>query len=83
VNIFKTDGSLLFRAYVIKAIEGVKFAFVGATPNIVLPSGVAGLTFGDEADAINAQVALLKAQGIHAIFVVLHSGGTGQSSYRG
>jgi len=48
-----------------------------------LPSGVAGLTFGDEADAINAQVALLKAQDIHAIVVVLHSGGTGQSSYSG
>jgi 5'-nucleotidase len=86
-NITKADGTLLFRPYVIKAIEGVKIAFVGATlrdtPNIVLPSGVAGLTFGDEADAINAQVALLKAQGIHAIVVVLHSGGTGQSSYNG
>jgi hypothetical protein len=86
-NITKADGTLLFRPYVIKAIEGVKIAFVGATlrdtPNIVLPSGVAGLTFGDEADAINAQVALLKAQGIHAIVVVLHSGGTGQAAYSG
>jgi 5'-nucleotidase len=86
-NITKADSTLLFRPYVIKAIEGVKIAFVGATlrdtPNIVLPSGVAGLTFGDEADAINAQIALLKAQGIHAIVVVLHSGGTGQSSYSG
>ena len=86
-NITKADGTLLFRPYVIKAIEGVKIAFVGATlrdtPNIVLPSGVAGLTLGDEADAINAQVALLKAQGIHAIVVVLHSGGTGQAAYSG
>jgi len=86
-NITKADGSFLFRPYVIKAIEGVKIAFVGATlrdtPNIVLPSGVAGLTFGDEADAINAQAALLKAQGIHAFIVVLHSGGTGQVSYTG
>ena len=86
-NITKADGSFLFRPYVIKSIEGVKIAFVGATlrdtPNIVLPTGVAGLTFSDEADAINAQVALLKVQGIHAIVVVLHSGGTGQSSYSG
>jgi 5'-nucleotidase len=86
-NITKADGSFLFRPYVVKAIEGVKIAFIGATlrdtPNIVLPSGVAGLTFSDEADAINAQVALLKSQGIHAIVVVLHSGGTGQSSYTG
>ena len=62
----------------------VKIAFIGATlrdtPNIVLPSGVAGLTFGDEVDAVNAQVATLKAQGIHAFVVVVHWGGSSMSA---
>jgi 5'-nucleotidase len=86
-NITRTDGSFLFRPYVIKAIENVKIAFIGATlrdtPSIVLPSGVAGLTFSDEADAINAQVAILKAQGIHAFVVVVHWGGGSMSGYSG
>ena len=86
-NITKADGTLLFRPYVVKSIENVKIAFIGATlrdtPNIVLPSGVAGLTFGDEVDAVNAQVATLKAQGIHAFVVVVHWGGSSMSGYTG
>jgi 5'-nucleotidase len=44
----------------------VKIGFIGAvtkiTPTIVVPSGVAGLSFGDEAAAINAEAARLKAR---------------------
>ena len=86
-NITRADATLLFRPYVVKALGGVQVAFIGATlkdtPNIVLPSGVAGLTFGDEADAINAQVKALQAKGVHAFVVVLHFGGTGQTKYTG
>jgi 5'-nucleotidase len=50
-------GKTLFRPYEIRRVGGVKVGFIGVvlkdTPTIVTPSGVAGLTFGDEADAIN------------------------------
>jgi 5'-nucleotidase len=46
------------------------------TPNIVSPTGIAGLTFGDEADAINLYAGQLHDQGIEAIAVMIHEGGT-------
>jgi 2',3'-cyclic-nucleotide 2'-phosphodiesterase/3'-nucleotidase len=86
-NITTADGSLLFRPWVVKSLNGVQVAFIGATlkstPTIVIPAGVAGLTFGDEAAAINAQVQALQARGVHAFVVVLHAGGTGQVKYAG
>ncbi len=45
------------------------------TPLLVTPSGIAGLTFADEADTINAEVPKLKAQGADAIIVLIHQGG--------
>jgi 5'-nucleotidase len=54
-------------------------AFIGmtlkGTPGIVTPTGVAGLTFQDEADTVNALVPRLRAQGIEAIVVLVHQGG--------
>ncbi|AKM08551.1 bifunctional metallophosphatase/5'-nucleotidase [Pelagerythrobacter marensis] len=44
------------------------------TPSLVTPSGVAGLTFGDEADAINARVPQLAEEGADAIVVAIHQG---------
>ena len=66
--------------------HGVPIAFIGAvleqTPTIVTPTGVAGLTFLDEADAINSYVPGLKAMGVHTIVVTIHQGGF-QTSYNG
>ena len=45
------------------------------TPEIVVRRGVAGLTFLDEADAVNALAPELRDQGIEAIVVLLHQGG--------
>jgi 2',3'-cyclic-nucleotide 2'-phosphodiesterase/3'-nucleotidase len=78
-NITKADGAPLFRPYVVKYLPpGVQVGFIGATlqstPTIVVPAGVAGLTFGDEVAAVNAQAQALKARGVHAIVVVLHDG---------
>ncbi len=85
-NLARSNGEPVFRPYALKSLGGLPVAFVGAalkdTPSIVVPSGVAGLTFGDEADAINAQVKALRAMGIHAIVAVVHWGGT-QTSYTG
>lgn len=72
-------GTTLFPAYGVKTFLGNKVAFIGmtleGTPSIVTPSGVAGLTFADEADTVNALVPQLKEQGIESIVVVVHEGG--------
>ncbi|HEY3252982.1 MAG TPA: metallophosphoesterase, partial [Polyangiaceae bacterium] len=70
--------------YVIKQVQGIKIAFVGAvleaTPTIVTPTGVAGLKFLDEADAANSYVPEIKALGVKTIVLLIHQG-TSQSSY--
>lgn len=78
-NVRTADGKTLFPPSVVKTVAGVRVGFIGAvtkiTPTIVVPSGVAGLSFTDEADAINAEAARLKAQGIQALVAVIHEGG--------
>ena len=78
-TVVRATGKTLFPAYEIRTFDGVPVAFVGltlrATPEVVSPSGVAGLVFGDEADAINALVPELAAQGVAAIVVLIHQGG--------
>jgi 5'-nucleotidase len=73
------DLKTLFPAYKIKEFDSVKVAFIGmtleATPTIVTPSGVAGLTFMDEADTVNALVPELKKEGVETIVVLIHEGG--------
>jgi len=72
-------GETLFPSYTIKNYQGVKVAFIGmtlqGTPTIVTPSGVAGLTFNDEIDTVNALVPMLQAKNIEAFVVLLHEGG--------
>jgi 5'-nucleotidase len=46
------------------------------TPDIVTASGVAGLEFADEVETANKLVPVLKKQGVEAIVVLLHEGGT-------
>ena len=74
-----STGKTILPPYAIKTFEGVRVAFIGvvlkATPSIVLPSGVAGLAFMDEADSINALIPELQAHGVHAIVVLIHQGG--------
>jgi 5'-nucleotidase len=86
-NVLNTsDGSNLLPPLVIKLVQGVPIAIIGAvlkgTPTIVLPSGVAGVTFLDEPTAINSYIPALKAAGIHTIIVTIHQGGF-QTSYTG
>jgi 2',3'-cyclic-nucleotide 2'-phosphodiesterase (5'-nucleotidase family) len=67
-------GKPLLPPYVIKTVRNTPIAFIGAvlkdTPNIVAPAGVAGLTFLDEATAINSYVPELQAKGSRRL---LHS----------
>jgi 5'-nucleotidase len=80
------DREPLIDPYVIKKVRGIPIAFIGAvlrqTPTIVTPTGVAGISFLDEADAINRYVVQLKAKGVRSIGVLIHQGGR-QTTYPG
>ncbi|HYQ91583.1 MAG TPA: bifunctional metallophosphatase/5'-nucleotidase [Candidatus Competibacteraceae bacterium] len=69
----------IFPPYVIKQFNGVRLAVIGMTlkdtPTIVIPSGVAGLQFTDEAATVNALIPSLRARGVKGIIVLLHQGG--------
>jgi 5'-nucleotidase len=72
-------GATLLPAYGVKDFLGHRVAFVGmtleATPTIVSPSGVAGLTFADEAQTVNRLVPTLQDKGIRSVVVLVHEGG--------
>jgi 5'-nucleotidase len=78
-------GKTLFPAFGTKAFEAdhggreLKVGFIGEvledTPTIVTPTGVAGLTFQDEADAANRAVKQLKRNGVETSVLVVHQGG--------
>jgi 5'-nucleotidase len=79
------SGKTVFPPYHIKTFQGIPVAFIGltlqATPSMVVPAGVAGLTFGNEADTVNALVPGLRAQGIESIVVLIHEGGVPVGDY--
>jgi 5'-nucleotidase len=81
----KATGKTIFPPYEIREFEGVPIAFIGltlkGTPDIVAPTGVAGLEFRDEADTVNALVPELKARGVEAIVVLIHEGGFPTGDY--
>ena len=66
----------LFPAYAIKNRVGFIGMTLKTTPTLVSPSGVAGLTFLNEAATVNALIPKLRAQGVEAIVVLIHQGGT-------
>src|SRR5688572_13839566 len=82
----ESTGRSVLPPHTVKVVEGVRIGFIGAvlkeTPTIVTPTGVAGLKFIDEADAINASVKQLKRQGVKTIVVTIHQG-IRQTSYDG
>lgn len=78
------DGRSLLRSTYTKTFRSdsgrpITLGFIGetlqATPTIVTPSGVAGLTFEDEADAANAALRKLRRQGATVPILVVHQGG--------
>ena len=78
-------GRTLFPPYVVKRFQGIPVAFIGLTlkdtPTIVVPSGVAGLRFRDEAETVNELVPQLRGQGIEAIVLLIHEGGVPSGDY--
>lgn len=78
-NVQDREGKPLFASTVVRSVDGVKVGFIGAvtrsTPGIVQLSGIAGLRFSGEAQAINAAAAHLRRQGVQAIVALIHEGG--------
>lgn len=78
-NVWRQDGTPLFAPHWVRTFGGVRVGFIGAvtrsTPGIVVPSGVAGLRFEDEAAAVNRASAALAAQGVRAQVLLVHEGG--------
>jgi len=79
-------GQSLLPTYVVKAAKGIQIGFVGAilseTSTLVSPTGVVGLQFLEEVQAINQAVHELKERGVRTIVVLIHQGGK-QEPYEG
>jgi 5'-nucleotidase len=82
--IVDATGRTLFPAFATKTFSSdsgkrFKIGFIGevleATPTIVTPTGVAGLSFQDEADAANRAVRELADTGVKTSVLVIHEGG--------
>ncbi|MDM5187732.1 bifunctional metallophosphatase/5'-nucleotidase [Bacillus sp. DX4.1] len=71
---------LLFPPYTIKWVDGVPIAFIGVvtkdTPFLTMQSNMSSVLFLDEVSSIHTYVRQLQKQGIHAIVVLAHLGGT-------
>jgi 5'-nucleotidase len=76
----EVTGKTALPPYWIKKFESIKVGFIGMTledtPTIVAAAGIQGWDFLDEAETANALVPILKKQGVNAIVVLLHEGGS-------
>ena len=80
---YRADGSTLFPGTALRSFgkgrRKVQVGFIGltlkGTTDLVTPEGIRGLTFGDEAEAINAAVPRLRKAGADAVVVMIHQGG--------
>jgi 5'-nucleotidase len=76
----EATGDTVLPPYWITQVENVKVGFIGmtleATPTLVAQAGIVGWDFLDEAETANALVPELTEQGVEAIVVLVHEGGT-------
>jgi 5'-nucleotidase len=76
----ETTGETPLPPYWVKNVGGLKVGFIGmtleATDTLVAAAGIQGWDFLDEAETANALVPILRAQGVQAIVVLLHEGGS-------
>ncbi len=80
-NVVETaTGETPLPPYWIERVKNVKVGFIGmtleATDTLVAAAGIQGYDFLDEAETANALVPELQAQGVEAIVVLLHEGGS-------
>lgn len=84
--VWKANGTLIAPPYVIRNGGGAKIAFIGAdtvnTVSLEMPENVQDVTFLNESESINRYIPEIQNQGVHAIVVLLHEGGS-QIAYEG
>lgn len=88
-NVITETGQPVLPAYAIRSFGSgaseVKVALIGmtleGTPAVVTPTGIAGLSFRDEADTVNALIPRLEAEGADVIVVLVHEGATTDAGY--
>ncbi len=77
-NVTFDNGIPAVLPFTVKYSGGVPIGIIGITlkdlPDVVLPSAIKGLKFGDEVKAINATSRLLDRFGVRAQVVVMHQG---------
>jgi 5'-nucleotidase len=75
----RATGKPFLPAYKIADVKGVKVGLIGAvlrdTASVVLASGIVGLSFVDEADAINQVIPEMRAKGAKVFVLMIHEGG--------
>ncbi|MBF6227283.1 5'-nucleotidase C-terminal domain-containing protein [Nocardia abscessus] len=80
-NVADAQGNLppALRPWTLLEVGGHRIGVIGTvtpdTANIVLPEGIRGYHFGDEAAAINRYVPEMKAAGAEAVVALVHDGG--------
>jgi 5'-nucleotidase len=79
-NVIDDDsGVTLLPPFAIEHYDGIPVAFIGLTledtPSVASSAAVAGLTFMDETETINALVPQIRSEGVEAIVVLIHEGG--------
>ena len=78
-NVVDRSGQGIFPGTALRTVGGARVGFIGVvlrdTPTVVTPTGVAGLSFLDEAEAVNAAVPPLREAGADAVVVLIHQGG--------
>lgn len=76
----------IFPPYIIKLVDDIPVAFIGAVlkdaADSISPGNVKGIKFLDEATAINQYIPEIKAKGVSIIVVLIHEGGN-QNPYEG
>ena len=77
-NVTRSSGAPALMPFTVEIRGGVPVGIIGVTlkglPDVVIPSAVAGLRFGDEVEAINRSSRLLQKLGVKAQVVLLHQG---------
>jgi 5'-nucleotidase len=88
-NVKNADGSQFLKGSAVKQFTsyggtrikvGVIGAVLEATPTVVTPAGVAGLSFVNETKAANAEAQALLAEGVKTNILVIHQGGAQSST---
>jgi 5'-nucleotidase len=75
-----TDARPLLPAYTVREVNGIRIGFIGlilrGAASVILPISVRGLTFRSEVEAANEAASALRMEGVHAIVVLMHQGGS-------